>query len=92
MKYCECHCVLTLKQSLLGLKDEVVEFIEEPSLDELSDIAYSVNRLVGSLTNKPYVKIVCGDARHIAKIKLRMQEHGCIRSVRHLRAGVCPSA
>lgn len=89
--YCNCHNTLTLKQSLTGLLDEVKEFIEEPSRDELSDIVYCLNRLTGTLVNRPYVKLIPGDQLHVLKIKKRMQEYSCIRSSRHLINGNCPS-
>lgn len=90
-QYCKCHVTLTLKQALFGLKDEVIEFIEEPSLDELSDISYCINRLAGTLTKVPYKRIVGLDARHIFKINNRMKQYGCIRSKNHLKDGKCPS-
>ena len=91
MRYCKCHLPLTMKQAIDGLKDECVEFIEEPSLDEFSDIIYCLNRLGGSIIGKPYLKLFMGDYLHKRKIKQRMQEYGCIRSKRHLINGKCPS-
>ena len=90
-QYCQCHNTLTLKESLTGLLDEVKEFIEEPSHDELSDIVYCLNRLARSVSNRPYVAIIPGDSLHVSKIKKRMQQYGCIRSSRHLVNGKCPS-
>lgn len=89
--YCNCHNTLTLKQGVTGLMDEVKEFIEEPSQDEFSDIVYCLNRLAGTLLNRPYVKVIPGDQPHVSKIKKRMQEYNCIRSSRHLINGKCPS-
>lgn len=42
-KYCNCHNVLTAKESFEGTVDEIKEFIEDPSMDELSDIVYFLN-------------------------------------------------
>ena len=91
MKYCNCHNVLTFKQGYDGLVDEVKEFIDEPSMDELSDIVYSINRIAGTIIKKPYVRVLPGDSIHVAKIKERMKSYGCIRSSRHLKDGKCPS-
>lgn len=92
MQYCNCHSVLSIKDGVKGLLDEVIEFIEEPSLDELSDISYSINRIAGTFIGKPYMKVVPGDGLHVMKIRKRMNSHGCIRSQRHLVQGKCPSA
>lgn len=90
-KYCNCHNVLTAKESFEGTVDELKEFIEDPSMDELSDIVYCLNRAVGSLFNKSYVRLIPGDKLHVDKINKRMEEYGCIRSPRHLLDGKCPS-
>lgn len=89
--YCKCHDVLTIEEARKGLVDEVKEFISEPSRDELSDIAYAVNRLIGALLKKRYVKLIPGAGIHVKKIELRMQTYGCIRSERHLKDNQCPS-
>ncbi len=91
MNYCKCHETLTVKEAVDGLVDELKEFIEEPSRDEASDIAYCINRLAGAFVKKPHVKIVGGERLHIEKIQERMAEYGCIRSKRHLVDGCCPS-
>lgn len=91
MNYCKCHDVLSMKEVVDGLIDEVKEFVEEPSRDEASDIIYCLNRGVGTLLNKPYVRVFPGDKQHVDKINSRMKEYGCIRSKRHLVYGMCPS-
>lgn len=91
MQYCKCHEKLSFKEAVMGTIDELKEFVEEPSMDELSDIVYCLNRFAGSLTNRPYLKVVPGDGLHIAKVNKRMQDYGCIRSKRHLKNGQCPS-
>ena len=74
-----------------ALKDEMIELIQEPSTDELSDVVYCVNRLAGSLLNKPYKKVIPFDSKHIRKINVRMKIYGCIRSKNNLVDGKCPS-
>ncbi len=90
-KYCNCHNTLTVKQCIMALKDEVVEFIQEPSLDEFSDIIYCVNRFAGTITKQPYLKVLPGDKTHVDKIRKRMMMYGCIRSTKHLVKGRCPN-
>lgn len=82
---------MTIKEAIDALKDELKEFISEPSKDEASDIAYCINRLAGSLVGKPYKHIVGGTSLHVEKVQKRMQKYGCIRSQRHLINGKCPS-
>lgn len=88
---CKCHDTMTFKQASQALKDELMEFIQEPSKDEASDIAYCINRLAGSIIGKPYLHIVGGTGLHVEKVQKRMQKYGCIRSRRHLINGQCPS-
>ena len=88
---CKCHDVLSFKSAIRDIADEAIEFIKAPSFDEMSDIVYAINRFVGSIMRKPYVRVVIGDGRHVEKIQLRMQEYGCIRSKRHLKNNRCPS-
>ena len=78
------------REALRDIWGEVREFVEAPSWDEASDIAYGVGRLLGGLRGRVYISIP-GDRRHVAKIEARMREYGCIRSKRHLQDGACPS-
>ena len=91
MTYCKCHQKLTHRVAAMGLWDELKEFIEEPSMDELSDVTYCLNRWIGTFVGKPYVPIFGLTKLHIDKIAVRMESHGCIRSPRHLIDGKCPS-
>lgn len=91
MVYCKCHNTLTLRQGIKATWDEVIEFVNEPSMDELSDIFYCLNRLAGTLSNKPYRKVFPVDQRHKDKVISRMAAYQCIRSPRHLVNGKCPS-
>ena len=80
--YCKCHDRMTLREALGALVGETIEFIAKPSIDELSDIAYTVNRLVGTVSGREIVRLLPAST-HEAKIALRMQDYGCIRSRRH---------
>lgn len=92
MEYCNCFKVQNVGDAWADVIDEIKEFIDEPSKDEGSDIAYGINRMVGGMFNKEYVRILPFDKLHIAKMNTRMEDYGCIRSKRHLRNGKCPSA
>jgi hypothetical protein len=84
MKYCDCHKRLSIKQAFIHLFEEIVEFIQEPSKDEWSDVKYCLNRLLGSIFNKEVIKLF-NTSIHDAKIQQRMKKYGCIRSERHKR-------
>lgn len=88
--YCNCMHVLRGKAALAPLWDEMKEFVEEPSMDEFSDIMWGVGRLIGGVFGKVYVKMPF-DGLHRKKVDARMVEFGCVRSKRHLVDGVCPS-
>ena len=90
MNYCRCLQPVSLKDGITQLKDEFIEFLEEPSLDEISDCTYALGRLCAGMFGKVYFSMPL-DGRHITKIQKRMEEHGCIRSKRHLVDGKCPS-
>ena len=77
--------VLGVKQALHDIADEVVEFVQSPSRDEASDIAFGLGRLLGALCKRKYVG-VWGDSLHIAKCNERFVEYGHFRSRRHLAA------
>ncbi len=91
MQYCRCLQPLRLREALSHLKEETVELWQEPSLDELSDCAFGIGRLVAALFGKVYFRMPL-DGRHVHKIQARMAKHGCIRSERHLVEGHCPCA
>ena len=77
--------VLSVKQALSHLWEEAVEFCQEPSKDEASDLAFGVGRLLGAIFGKKYVSF-WGDGRHLAKCQERMNAYGYFRSTRHLNA------
>lgn len=89
-QFCSCLQVRPVRDALRDLYDEIVEFLQEPSRDEASDLAFAVGRLIGGMRGIVYTSIP-GDARHITKMFARMATYGCVRSPRHLRDGACPS-
>lgn len=92
-RWAMCKCISHPKNFIDSLKDiyeEVWEFIESPSEEEMSDIIFCIGRTLGSLIGKPYISLP-GDGTAITKIKNRMKMYGCIRSKRHLVFGKCPS-
>lgn len=91
MKYCKCYQPLPIRTALRYLKEETIEFIQDPSMDELGDVVRVINRLAGSLVNRPEVSILPYPKVHLEKVNKRMQEYGCIRSKAHLVRGKCPS-
>lgn len=76
--------VLDTWSGCIHLIDEIIELIQSPSLDELSDCCYAVNRLFGSLFNMKYLRIIPFDKIHIEKCNKRYLEYGHFRSKKHL--------
>ncbi len=82
-----CKCMSVRRPLVAALKDvgeELVEFIHEPSCDEASDVAFTLGRLLGSVLGRVYVRFP-GDGMCLAKMRRRVKEHGCIRSMNHTR-------
>lgn len=75
--------VLGVKESVVHLIDEIKEFIDEPSMDEFSDICYGVNRFLGSLFGIKYINLLSAKI-HITKCNKRYLEYGHFRSKRHI--------
>ena len=48
-------------------------------LDEISDMAWGVGRLIAGIFGKKYIRI-WGDNRHYVKVAERYENNGCIRS------------
>ena len=92
-----CGCLTNNRGELCSrvseIWDEVCEVCEARSMeelkDEVSDVMFGLGRLLGYLRGKVYVSMWF-DERHVAKIERRMEEYGCVRSKRHLVAGMCP--
>jgi len=80
--YCTCHGILPVKVAVSHLVDEMLELARTPNRSELSDVAYSINRLAGALLKREVVGILPA-TNHVAKINLRMSTYGCIRSRSH---------
>lgn len=91
MIYCNCYQPLPLKTALRYLKDEVIEFVEKPSIDELGDVIRVTNRFAGALFNRAEIRILPYPKSHLDKVNARMKKNGCIRSEAHLIDGKCPS-
>ena len=93
-QYCPCFAPLTVRAAFGDIAAETKELLgarhAAEILDELSDICFGIGRLAAATVGRRYLPVP-GAGRHIAKIDARMRTHGCIRSVRHLRDGMCPS-
>ena len=82
-----CSCLAKPRKFREACKDvgeEVKELIEEPNLDELSDVCFTFGRLLASVLGKTYIRFP-GDSRCLRKMEERVAAHGCIRSLRHPR-------
>jgi hypothetical protein len=90
MNFCNCIRPLPPRLAMRDILDEMKEFVQEPSKDEMSDVLWGVGRLIGGILGRSYVRIP-GDADHYKKVVVRMDAYGCVRSRRHLKHGVCPS-
>jgi hypothetical protein len=69
-----------------AFKDEIAEFLEKPSLEEIWDILHSGGRVVWKLTGIPLQLLAWPTVR---KHGLRFAEHGCIRSRRNCEGNCC---
>lgn len=92
MNFCNCYKPLPVKTALRYLKEETIEFIQKPSMDELGDVVRVINRLAGALCKRTEIKILPYPKVHLDKVNKRMSENGCIRSSTHLVDGKCPSS
>lgn len=75
--------VLGVIESFTHIIDELIEFLAKPSLDELSDVSYAINRFLGSLSRRKYVDFLPAKL-HILKCNKRFEEYGHFRSKTHL--------
>lgn len=80
-----CHHP-SIHSQWLALKDEIAEFIEHPSLDEIWDILHSAGRLIWKVTGVPLQLLAWPTVR---KHALRFAEYGCIRSHRNCEGNCC---
>lgn len=92
--WCQCLGVLPLSAAWRDLWDELRELVNVSSraewVDEVSDVAFGVGRLLGAVCRRVYVRVPFARS-HIEKVTARQDGHGCVRSARHLVGGVCPS-
>jgi len=92
--FCDCMQVRKFRLALADLREEIGEIVSVKSWDEFwdeaSDVSWAFGRLFAGMFGKVYVRIP-GDRRHYRKVMKRMDEHGCVRSARHLVEGRCPS-
>jgi hypothetical protein len=63
--------------------EEVLEYIDEPSWDELSDICCGFGRCLGWFVGVPYVRFPGDNMSYRKKLK-RLETYGHFRSKRHL--------
>lgn len=80
-----------VKQAAAALLAETLEFVSKPSFDEFDDVKVCFNRLLGSFINEATFELMTTPL-YDAKVALRMEQYGCIRSSRHLVNGCCPSS
>lgn len=90
-KYCKCYQPLPLRTALRYVREELIEFKEQPSMHEFGDIIRTVNRLAGSLFGRAEITVIPNLKINIDKVNKRMAEYGCVRSKSHLINGRCPS-
>lgn len=86
---CNCWTPLPVGKAFKAVIDELSEFLN-PTLDEWDDVEVCVNRLIGSFFKKACVPLL-NTPLYDSKAAMRMSDHGCIRSTRHLIDGRCPS-
>lgn len=91
MEYCNCYQPLPIKTALRYLKEEIVEFVQKPSMDELGDVIRVTNRLAGAVFKRKELTLIPYPKVHLDKVNSRMRKNGCIRSEAHLLNGKCPS-
>lgn len=76
--------ILSFREGVTCIADEFTEWICCFCLDEFSDVCYAINRFIGSIFNKKYIRVIPFDAMHIEKCNKRFLEYGHFRSKRHL--------
>lgn len=84
--YYSCKCSsdithLTTRYFLSRLIEELIEFIQKPSLDELSDVMCICSNIVYTITGlQIYLPLA---KRSFDKGRKRVEQHGCVRSYRN---------
>lgn len=91
---CGCVKVIPVKKAIGVIFDELKELIGsrdmEEAKEEMSDVCFSIGRMLGAIIGKTYVAVPY-DSRCQDKRVKRLKEHGCIRSRRNLVNGRCPN-
>jgi hypothetical protein len=91
---CGCVKVISIRRAVEVIVDELKELIDsrdmEEAKEELSDVCFSIGRLLGAIIGKTYVAVPYDRRCQDKRIK-RLKEHGCIRSKRNLVRGRCPN-
>lgn len=75
-----CHNS-TARSQWLALKDEIGEFVAQPSWSEIWDIIHAAGRLFYKLTGIPFLYLLAYPT--VRKHSQRFEEYGCIRSLRN---------
>lgn len=83
--YDHCHQPSIYSQ-WLALKDEIAEFLEKPSLEEIWDVLHSAGRLIWKITGIPLQVLAYPT---VYKHSQRFAESGCIRSKRNCEGKCC---
>ena len=75
-----CKCLkekLPIKTSLNLLLKDIYKTSISLSFNDLSDVIFSFGRVIGSLINKPYYRLL-GDRLAVEKFQDRMLFYGCV--------------
>lgn len=80
-----CHPP-TIRSQWLALNQEIREFLEKPSIDEIWDILHSAGKLINQVTGVPFQLVAWPTVR---KHSGRFAESGCIRSQRNCESRCC---
>lgn len=71
----------SLHQTIDSIKEEWLEFCEEPSLEEMWDVIHTIGRLVEYVTGMWFVCLCAWPT--VKKHAMRMKQTGCPRSPRN---------
>lgn len=83
-EYKKAMRIMSDRPSFDALKDEVIELVEDKSIEEVFDVIHTILRMIGAPTMMSYV---FGYPTAIKHAK-RVAEYGCPRSKRnHLKHG-----
>lgn len=83
--YDHCHQP-NIRSQWLALKDEIAEFLEKPSIEEMWDVLHSGGRLICQVTGIPLQVLAYPT---VYKHSQRFAQSGCIRSKRNCEGKCC---